>query len=119
MLAIACKCPEHHLRCLGAGDGMRAVVSTAQEVQASRSAGQPPDQKKQQRVDGQVSTNGKHVPGVANGGVQKQKEGKKAKQLTVKQQRGIALAAALEAKAQKRKANKRSKMKKVPRAGGS
>ena len=100
---------------------MRAVVSTAQEIQASRSAGrsagQPPEQK-QQRADGPAPTNGKHVHGVANGGVQKQKKGKKAKQLTVKQQQGIALAAALEAKAQKRKANKRSKMKKVPRAGG-
>ncbi len=97
---------------------MRAVVSTAQEVQDSRSAAQSSEQK-QPRVDGHVPTNGKHVPGVANGGVQKQKKGKKAKPLSVKQQQGIALAAALEAKAQKRKANKRSKMKKVPRAGGS
>ena len=101
---------------------MRAMVSTAQEIQASRSAGRSSDlasEQKQQRVNGPDSTNGKHVPGVANGGVQKQKKGKKARKFSLKQQQGIALAAALEAKAQKKKANKRSKMKKVPRSGGA
>ena len=100
---------------------MQAVVSMAQEVQASRSAvrsgGQPSAQR--QQPNDPVPTNGKHVPGVAKGGVQKPKKGKKVKKLSAKQQQGMALKAALEAKAQKRKAKKRSKMVVVPRTGGA
>ena len=105
-----------------AGKGMQAVVSMAQEVQASRSAARSlghPSVQKQYHADGPAPTNGKHVPGVANGGIQKPKKGKKVKRLSAKQQQGIALAAALEAKAQRKKAKKRSKLVVMPRAGGA
>ena len=100
---------------------MQAVVSMASEVQASRSAAHSaaqPSDRGQPQPDKSARTNGKHIAGVAKGGIQKPKKGKTAKKLSAKQQQGIALAAALEAKARKRKANKRGKLNSVPRGGG-
>ena len=95
---------------------MKAVVSMAEQVQHSRTAGgsgagssnQQPSAHHQQSNGGVAPSNSKNPMGVANGGVQKPKKGQKAKKLSAKQQQSIALAAALEAKARK-KLKKRSR----------
>ncbi len=101
--------------CCAAAKGMKAVVSMAQKVQNSRAAagsgasisGDRLSTQHRQSNGSVDPSDGKHPLGVANGGVQKPKKGKKNKKLSAKQQQSAALAAALEAKARK-KLKKRS-----------